>query len=99
MYFFPARAQKWEMSTPPKPLQASVDAAHAALRGSSAGWKLPQNKSENPQPEAEYVRGGFNLASPTEYLRNLGQVSISRIASWADKCPQTSKMSSKVKYL
>ena len=47
--------------------EAAHEAAHAAYHQS------------RPQPEAEYVHGGFSLPSPTEYLKNLGQMVASAL--------------------
>jgi hypothetical protein len=51
--------------------QAAHDAAHAAFQGRAAN--AGAEEAGRHQPEAEYVRGGFSLPSPTEYLKNLGQ--------------------------
>ena len=54
---------------------AAHQAAHEAYHNGAPCPDGDEAESdEKTHPEAEYVRGGFNLPSPTEYLKNLGQM-------------------------
>ena len=54
--------------------QAAHDAAHEAAQDAAHAAYHARH-----QPEAEYVHGGFSLPSPTEYLKNLGQMVASAL--------------------